>query len=270
MARIVIAPHAGGLGDALLYSTLPELFARRGDAVFISTLHAPRNLEIADLVWGANPHVSGFVNEPGTISGADLMHSGAFSHAVMLEPSPIAAMEGLHGFRGTGNLLPRVYYEPKALPEFAGRVVADPRSTTQELSADAFDAFAAYLATRRRFALADVVVLQSKHSGAYGAESLMGNHRHDVANIFELADIVHSCGALLAVNSGTQALAAAIVGPLDPAFGTRKLYTLATTQDFNEHFFEWPNVQYSNTGRMTRDFHLGWYPPEFETEHLAA
>ena len=76
MSRVVIAPHAGGLGDHLAYSWLPEYFVRerRVDEVWIADHPPIRNVEAYRLVWGANPFVSGVTSDPPTAGVHTIVH----------------------------------------------------------------------------------------------------------------------------------------------------------------------------------------------------
>ena len=48
MSKIIISQPWGGLGDNLHFSTLPELFSKKGHEVYISENNAVRNAEIFD------------------------------------------------------------------------------------------------------------------------------------------------------------------------------------------------------------------------------
>jgi len=56
--KIIISQPWGGLGDNLQYSTLPELFSKKGYDVYISNNNKVRNNEIFDLIWKMNPYIT--------------------------------------------------------------------------------------------------------------------------------------------------------------------------------------------------------------------
>jgi hypothetical protein len=248
VARIVLAPHASGLGDHLIYTTLPELFARRGDEVYVTAgIPGFRNPEVRELVWGRNPFVSGFVDEPPN-AGVQTI-SAEFIGAAKHHPSSIAAIEALHGFTPSGQL-PRVYYQPRFRPEFRTLSLADPRSISQPMKPEAFEAFVDHHARWQGFDRRHVVVLQSQYSGPHGEGALSQNPRQQVQNIFEYADLIYSCRRFLVAESGGQVLAAAIRG----TNAAPEVFALFTTYALNDELFTCPNVRYSATGSMTPDY----------------
>ena len=64
--EIHFLPHAGGLGDSLLYSTLPEKWVRELGFEFYIVNPNWRNPGVAPLVWESNPYVSGILERSET------------------------------------------------------------------------------------------------------------------------------------------------------------------------------------------------------------
>lgn len=247
--KIVIAPHAGGLGDALLYSTLPELYARRGDEVYIAAHVAPRNPEMPELVWRHNPFVKGLSNDEPN-AGCSIWRGLDFIREAKVHRSPIRAVEELHGFAPT-NDFPRIYYKPKWREEFRNTVFCDPTSISQPCAATVFNESVAWMARWKEFNMADVTVLTSRHVGPAGRDSLAGFPRYPVSSIFEYVDCIYSCRLFIAAESGSQVLASAIRG----AHASPEVIGIHTTMSWNDHIFTFPNVYHIVTGRMTKDFH---------------
>ena len=242
MSRVVIRSHADGLGDALIYTTLPEIYAGMGHQVFISG--SWRNNQVRDLVWGKNPYVSGFCNgEPTTSVGLKFIRE-AYKHRTVVE-----CLEKMHCFE-TGNVFPKIYYEPKFLPKWADVVVADPRSISQPIKSETFNGFAGHVAGRMGYQLWDIVVLTSVHSGQHGTMSLSGHREYQVGSLEEYVDIIHSCKAFLVAESGGQVLSSAILAKN----GRSNVHALFTTGAYNDRTFTFPNIKYSVAGGMTPDF----------------
>src|SRR5580698_10492753 len=64
MPDIVLWVESSGLGDHLIYSTIPELFARRGFRVFVSNDITTRNAEVRALLYEQNPFIMGWTDRP--------------------------------------------------------------------------------------------------------------------------------------------------------------------------------------------------------------
>src|SRR5665213_2731686 len=128
---IVIEPHAGGLGDVLLYSTLPRMFHRVNPLeyqVFWSTRVPFRNPEIKQLIK-LDPYLSGFLN-PDAIDNPDrIMVGGNFFEKneiigeVKRWGNPITAVEELAAKLAglperpcgsfTESVTPVIYHKPR-------------------------------------------------------------------------------------------------------------------------------------------------------------
>jgi len=104
MGHVVISTPWSGLGDHLQFSTLPELYAKQGHEVWIHEDADFRNPEIRELVWGANPYVSGPTDMRPNVGGgiAPVRH---------ITDSIVSDWEVAHGF-GVQNHYPKIYYEP--------------------------------------------------------------------------------------------------------------------------------------------------------------
>lgn len=251
--RIILGAHAGGLGDALLFSTLPELYARIGYEVWISEEPAFRNEETYEMVWGMNPFVLGRVSEQANVGGW-VFDRPQHEHVKMAKrcTSPISSVEKLHGFEGLGKY-PRIYYTPKFLPQWRDKVIADSRSISQKTTQKMFHDFVIHTSKYHSFNHVEMVILESKHSGHSGSDCLPENDRHFVSSIFEYADIIFSCKAFLVAESGGQLLASAIKG----CYEYPKVFGLHTTQSVNDRIFTMSNIDICVTGCSTLpDYHL--------------
>ncbi len=116
--EIFIAAYHGGLGDNLQFSTLPELYAKKGFDVYVPEGFYFRNQEICDLVWGSNPYVKGI--KKGVWNAGDTPEIG---HRT-LHSNCISNWEMLHGFKAT-NKYPKIYYNPNKISNLENKILID-------------------------------------------------------------------------------------------------------------------------------------------------
>ena len=239
MARVVLAPHADGLGDNLLYSTLPRLYAERGDDVYISARPGCRNPQVRALVWEENPYVKGVgAGEPTVPEG--FIGEGYLTTRVIRQVkhfcSPIRAAEEIHGFSPVG-LYPEIYYKPKILPEWTDKIVCDPTSLSVQPTPREFDRFMRWCAQWYGLNLGEIVSVHSLHGASDGR--LIANPQHSLRDIWEYCDIIASCKMFLCIHSGGAALASAILR--DDA---EKAVVLTDRQSHCSKCFTWPNLRF--------------------------
>jgi hypothetical protein len=253
----ILGTHAGGLGDNLLYSTLPKRYHERGDTVKVysgkSALNpdepAWRNEGTREMVWDANPYVSGYTSDPPTIGLQMFAGDRSFVwHAKRM--SPIAAVERSHGFV-PANDVPAVYGVNRCVAKWQGRILCDPRSSSQAFPDCLIERFVGWIAHFFDFDVSNVEVLESPNSGQYGASALSKCARVLVKNIREYAEAVAGCRIFLSTESGGASLAAAVRKCLS--------FALTTTKAANDAIFLHPNVRFCFVGDGD-DFHSGFGP----------
>jgi len=124
MSEVILKAYFGGLGDSLQFSTLPEEFyEQQGRETYIQDGANFRNKEIYDLVWGMNPYVKGI--KSGQWNAGDTPEIKVENHT----GNWISNWEYLHGLEPK-NIRPKIYYEPKKLPEFDDAILVDLSSIT--------------------------------------------------------------------------------------------------------------------------------------------
>lgn len=235
---IVIYQHNPGLGDNLLYSTLPELFAKRGRRVWISDQNRTRNPEIHDLVWGLNPYISGMSTGPGKAGMAPL-RKGFITHSHIL--NWLTRIEVLHGLPPT-NDLPRVYYTPKPHPTLAGRILVDLSSSTIRYPAESMRWFLRFTCERFHYDPAQLVQLRFSAKNVSEDNGGMDDiPSHTIGSIYELCDALAGARAFITVHSGANSLAAAIKGEKpEPA-----IHCAVDASHYNQKCYIWRNVDYT-------------------------
>lgn len=236
---VVFYLNKAGLGDNLLYSTLPELFHRAGKKFYVSQASFCRNPEIYDLVWGRNPYVLGrskfFPN-----AGIGALLDGRFSaHSHIL--NWLTRAEVLHGFEA-GNDLPQLHYQPRRHAELAGKVLVDLASKTVTYTPELMADYLEFTLSRFHYDRDDVVFIRFK-SSEIGEDNLTdaGGRTYTVQSIFDYCDAISSARALITVHSGANSMAAAIKrdNP-SPA-----IHCAVDANHFNQKCYIWKNIDYS-------------------------
>jgi hypothetical protein len=255
-STIIIRPEAGGLGDQLIYSTLPKCYSERGYDVYVSSATPFRNPEISKIVWEMNPFVRGFSDASQSIHPENLAR--AFRRSTQQSVSPIQAMEALHGF-APQHLYPYVGYKPSQRSDFRGKIVADPRSISQTFAPRVFAEFVVWMARWNDFDPKDVIVIEGRYAGNLGAKTLPKNERYRCSSIFEYADVIASSGLFLVTESGGHSLACALKADAPEP----RIASLFSTEAFNDRLVTYPNAHYCVTGRSGPDFtqRFAWDPP---------
>lgn len=115
----------GGLGDHLQFSTLPELFTKKGYDFYISDKSDYRDFSHYDLIWGENPHVKGITSEEANCGHVE--NWGIPSEKeVQFNPdlSIHKNIENLYDLEGDSNY-PKIYYKPNNIEEYNDYIFID-------------------------------------------------------------------------------------------------------------------------------------------------
>lgn len=242
MRDVVLWVESGGLGDHLIYSTIPERFARLGRRVYIARSTPTRNDEVRSLLYEENPFVAGWTDEAPNAGTAHAEVRISERHSFR---SIIEWVEAAHGLDPT-SLYPRIYYSPRFRADLSKVVLIDPRSTSQPFPAKRFDEFVARLKISREHAL----VVESSNSGPHGSHSLREYQRIGVKSLHDYIDMIYSCLVYVGTESGGSALASAVRqhSPLP------YIYALTTTKNFNHGVYIFPNVKYTVIGGLQADW----------------
>lgn len=200
--KSVLSSGFGGLGDNLMFSTLPELYAKKGEQFYIQKDNPRRNQEIFDLVWGKNPHVK--ISDEVSNIGFNLTGNPYQP----LGDSFIGSVEKHHGFEGTGNY-PKIYYNPQLISIFDHKCVIDLTAITRHSDYPTNIAEIAFEEAKKNFRENDICFLtfpnvQSKNylNVPYAT--------YEIKNIYEYCDIIHSSEKYISLHSGGNMLATAI------------------------------------------------------------
>ncbi len=248
MKPVVLAAMNGGLGDSLIMSTLPELWAReRGQLISVSTINYPfRNQGTPDLVWKTNPYVLDVVPMNQVTHHAEL---GAKMNKLLLKyGNNIMAHEAFFGFEPR-NKYPRIYFNPGYSLSLQNKVLIDPAGITMPFSKEAFEPFVQWHLDNDYFLKSDMILIESGHAN-YDKDIFPDVPRIQTDNIFEYAKAINSCKLFMTNESGGAALASAIKGG-NPY---PNISAVMSTFTHNRGMWVWDNIRYWYTGKITGDF----------------
>lgn len=239
-----IRGYHGGLGDQLMWSTLPEMLTRLGHDVYLydgPDVMPIRNAGIKELVWANNPFIRGVSSGPwncGDLPGVPYVNS---------EKCFIMNAEKMMGLAPT-NWLPKVYYEPKV--ENLGSLKHCKYGGIIELSAihhkynpmELLASVAQLISDRN-----DVEWCQIVSPGQSNPLIYPYMPQLQIEDIFQLADTIANCRIFASCLSGQHSLAAAMQR-INPHF---EQYCFIPKGDFAgvmaSKKFVYPNVEYLPT-----------------------
>lgn len=192
-----IKSYFGGLGDSLQFSTLPEMFHKRGDTIHL-TADAPfRNLEIKELVWSCNP----FVGDPcdvawtlGDIPGRKYIN---------VHNDFIKNWEAIHGLLPQ-NSFPKIYYQPQPLQNIEGLIDTTSISATYDFS-KLHSEIKNYITTHHHDLSFKFII-----NDHYPTSDVLGLDTIKLSNLKHYVDLLSSCKVFLSVFSGQHMLAGAV------------------------------------------------------------
>ncbi len=214
MNNIIISQPWGGLGDNLQYSTLPELFSKKGYNVYISIHNKVRNQEILDLVWGYNPYIKGISDEANNAGECN----NRFWPPDEQNEYSIHRIEISHGFEKT-NFFPKIYYNPNIIKELNNDILIDLTGSSQvyELNKyieyiDYFTPLICNINKNIKIIVFSKINISPIFNDVYNyLKSKIENIDYlQVDSLIQYCDIINSCDTIIIVNSGINSLASAI------------------------------------------------------------
>ena len=235
---IILAIPGYGLGDSIAVSTIPERLVKEfGHRVSISpSVWGWTNSDVK-MLWERNPYVTEVFDIACPHKWTRFEPKVYISTRTFL--SWVQALENAHGLEPI-NLYPKIYWEPKVLPELKDKIFIETTSNTQAYTKNQIEKYVYEVGRQIGFNSKDVIVIKSKYQGRSGKNVLVKNETYNINGIDDLADVINSCKIMLTMDSGAQSLASAIKqdkpNPL--------LFSLFTTKKFNNWTFTYPNVLY--------------------------
>jgi hypothetical protein len=198
---IVLNSGCAGLGDNLMFSTLPELFSSVGEKCYISSKNPTRNNEISDLVWGSNPYIFGTTECEANAGIIKFGDGGAYKS---VHSEFIKSIEILHGFKPT-NKYPKIYYKAKP-SNLSGICLVDLSCiTVTSYSSNISEMVESHLGD-------DCEKIYLKFPNIKTTQFQTCEPHHNVCSIFEYADLLSACSRYISFHSGGNMLACAVKG----------------------------------------------------------
>lgn len=234
----------GGLGDLLLYSTLPERLTAEGHRVFLSDECIARNDEVFDLVWGLNPFIRATGDKRRPTAG--YTRQGLFYDTVNRLPlgSAIEAMERAHGLPPPYGLAPKVYYTPKPpRVDVAHMVLLDMHSLSSAIHEVGWMKFLQKM--NDRFGAVTIVTLPESVVRV-PLDQPEGTPSIGITSLYEYCDVLANCRAWLGSEAGAHVLAAAVRGEHDVrvAWARPDIVCLMAPNTFNSRGYCFAGVDY--------------------------
>lgn len=201
--RIIIEQGYAGLGDHLQYSTLPEMYAKQGYKVYVSTKNNYRNDEIFDLVWKHNPYVDGVSDLPsnaGTIKN-DRIRWDLDSWTQEIEVA--------HGITENNSSYPKIYYTPKYISDLSDTILYDTTVISYQQHFSDEDIFKHFSTIFNRYP--DHKICKIDYLYIHNRQIPGLDHeQYKIANIYDLCDAIYSCKAFICLFSGNSVLSSAV------------------------------------------------------------
>ncbi len=202
--QLVIQIPFGGLGDHLVYSSLPELlWTQKGIKTFISNKSIYRSKAIRDFVWGLNPYIE-FTSNNGWF-----IHQPINYNFLTLDKY----LQKLFNLQGNG--CPKVYYKPHLIEQIKGKDVVDPSFGTSGKAngyyeKDFHKRFIEYLKSN----VNEFILIAHRHSKTKNPleeliERTFNPNCYSIFTIEELVDVLYSAGKRYLMYSGSASLSAA-------------------------------------------------------------
>lgn len=205
----VLEVKHGGLGDHLIFSGLPELFAKKYNLDFhISNRSVFRDPQIRDFVWGDNPYVN-FSDKPGSELNCPMISKHKNYNDAFFDMFDSCEF----------NSKIKIYYRPKKIADSAGVVLCDltfgPSGESNGYKEKEF-AIKAIEYLRSRYKEKNLVMLMPKDG--YPDVSIVEEAKKSklqiriqkVENLWHLADLLCSHGEKILLYSGAASLSAAL------------------------------------------------------------
>lgn len=200
---LIIQVACGGLGDHLIYSSLPELlWNQKGIKTIISNKSVFRSGAIRDFVWGSNPYTT-FTDEKGWFT-----YKAMENHF----PTMDGYFQNLFNLQGDG--LPKVYYTPNVIGKLKEKTIIDTSCGAAGKANGYFEPdFYKRLIEYLKSYVGEFVLITHLHSSAKNdlQELIRKEFKpecYSVSTIEDFSDVLYSAKERYLLHSGGASLAA--------------------------------------------------------------
>jgi hypothetical protein len=250
--RIVFQCHAGGLGDSLLYSSLPKRWKQMGHEVFIKD--GFRNPDIRKM-WEDNPYVSGIVDEPHTHIMSD---DNRLAELCTFYGNSIRGAEAYFGIEPATDY-PEIYFDLSQVNACIGKTLIDYNAITAPFSKDQIEQYLAQLIKRKLFYVDEAIIIRPPNTDLpFESLNIFGNYEVPILSIGNLqnyANAIYTCKNFVTVSSGASALASGLIARADKNGYIRpNVRCLIHQAIWNKHIWKWNNLDYYITGKTHEDY----------------
>lgn len=253
----------GGMGDVAVWTTLPQRFSELGYDVYLDADNLTRNPEIMDFFWALNPYILGTSTEKPNCGYTVQGHAYEIANRLPIG-SGIEAVERAHGLPPPYSLAPRTYYRPKPFAiDVSNTVLVDFSARSTVISAQGL---AEHFVTKchERFKGEREFLMVTFPQGVLAQTPMLDGPSIRMNSIFEYADALAQCYALVCSEAGSQALAAAIRGEHDryDLAAHPEIISIISPKTFNSNIYNFRGVDYrvcTNTSNNNSDY---WTPCE--------
>jgi hypothetical protein len=249
----------GGVGDHLIYSTLPERFTKLDYEVYLDGDNLMRNGDMQDLIWGRNPYVAGISDRKPTIG---YTKQGAFYELANTLPiGSIEAMERAHGLPPPYGLAPKIYCQPVLTSNLKDVVLADFNSISSRFEPGALTTFVKRM--ERRFPTKEIRFVRVPKSVVNSELAITGPSIH-ISSAVQYIEALTTCHAWIGTEAGGQALAAAVRGEHDvyDLERTPHIVCIISPRTYNSRGYTFRGVDYRVTAATNYGDADYWEPAE--------
>ena len=194
-----------GLGDNLVFSHIPRIAKQSGKfkKVLVSNKNGYKGPGYAELVWGMNPYVDGFTDEPGTYSTIQMNRVMDKWNNLLPGLNLMDSIMLLHNLDdGSRGNRPECHYTPNTIDELRDSVVIDTGSKTIDFSLIDQEKFRRFL--DENGIRPDYVVSSTRSIALPGVKEI------SPSSIQEWADVMYSAKNYVCINSGGYWLSASL------------------------------------------------------------
>ncbi len=254
----------GGLGDQMIYTTLPERLTALGFDVYMDADNLARNPEITDLLWAHNPFVKGTsLVKPR----AGYTNQGKYYDIANKFPiGSIEAMERAHGLLPPYSMAPKIYYQPKPFKvNLQECVLVDLSAISSSIGAQGVNDTMTKMNDRfpgRQFYQVIFPEGVNRNRPPLDGPAIQMN------SIYEYVDAMASCYAWVGSEAGGQALAAAVRGEHDvyDLLARPEIVSVISPRTFNSRGYTFRGVDYRITTDHSNAGTDYWAPHEVPYE----
>ena len=224
---LVIEVSCGGLGDHLFFSHIPRIAkeTKQYDKVYLSMVSPLRRDVHQDFIWKENPFVDGFVSIPGTI------YRGKYDESVLCQMNILDQIMLFYNLDdGARFHEPELYYKPKILEEYAGKVIFDPNFVTNLNDTHTLKSVTKYFEDNN-------IKVDMQFRPRNNCVPLRGCDKYiDDKSFGEFCDILHSCKDIYCYATGTAVLSAAL-GKSSKVFYHDKIHKRFLFSKINKYIY---------------------------------